>query len=231
MNLVIIGPPGSGKGTQASRIARELGLIHLAPGDIFREFASRGTELGKRIRGYLEKGELVPDEIVNSVIKGKLSEVGRKGFILDGYPRTVNQAICLEKILSELGLRLDAVILLEVSEEEVVKRISLRRVCLKCGAVYHLINNPPKSPGKCDRCGGMLYQREDDREEVVRERIRVYEERTKPVIKYYEDKGLLIRVDGSKGIYEVHEEILSKISEIHLESSDSKTNQAYLHRG
>ncbi len=215
MNLILLGAPGAGKGTQAKMIAEKYGLAHIATGDILREAVAKGTELGKKAKEYMDRGELVPDEIVIGIVKERLKEPDcQKGFILDGFPRTLPQAEALDKMLEELGMKIDAVINIAVPEEEVVRRIAYRRTCKKCGAVYHLIYAPPKEDNKCDKCGGELYQREDDKEETVRERYRVYRERTELLIEYYRKKGLLYEVDGTKSIEEVFkqiEEILEKI--------------------
>ncbi len=215
MNLILLGPPGAGKGTQAKMISEKYGIPQIATGDILREAVAKGTELGKKAKEYMDRGELVPDEIVIGIVKERLKQPDcEKGFILDGFPRTLAQAEALDKMLEELGKKLDAVINIDVSEEEIVKRIVNRRTCRNCGAVYHLIFNPPKVEGKCDKCGGELYQRDDDKEETVRERLRVYRERTEPLIEYYKKKGLLYDVDGTKdieGVFKQIDEILSKI--------------------
>ncbi len=215
MNLILLGAPGAGKGTQAKMIAEKYGLAHIATGDILREAVAKGTKLGMKAKEYMDRGELVPDEIVIGIVRERFKEPDcQKGFILDGFPRTLPQAEALDKMLEELGMKVDAVINIAVPEEEVVRRIAYRRTCRKCGAVYHLIYAPPKEDNRCDKCGGELYQREDDKEETVRERYRVYRERTEPLIEYYRKKGLLYEVDGTKSIEEVFkqiEEILEKI--------------------
>ncbi len=215
MNLILLGAPGAGKGTQAKMIAEKYGLAHIATGDILREAVAKGTELGKKAKEYMDRGELVPDEIVIGIVKERLKEPDcQKGFILDGFPRTLPQAEALDKMLEELGMKIDAVINIAVPEEEVVRRIAYRRTCKKCGAVYHLIYAPPKEDNKCDKCGGELYQREDDKEETVRERYRVYRERTEPLIEYYRKKGLLYEVDGTKSIEEVFKQIEETLKKI-----------------
>jgi len=215
MNLILLGAPGAGKGTQAKKIVEKYGIPHIATGDILREAVAKGTELGKKAKEYMDRGELVPDEIVIGIVKERLQEPDcEKGFLLDGFPRTLKQAEALDNMLKELGRKIDAVIYIDVPEEEVVKRIVNRRTCRKCGAVYHLIYAPPREPNKCDKCGGELYQRDDDKEETVRQRFKVYMENTAPLIDYYEKKGLLYKVDGTKSIEEVFqqiEEILKKI--------------------
>lgn len=208
MIIIMLGPPGAGKGTQAVKISEFLSIPRIATGDIFRKAIANGTELGKKAEEYLKRGELVPDEIVNEIIKERISRPDcESGFILDGYPRTLNQATALDKILYNLKRQIDLVINIDVSEENIIKRLSYRRTCKKCGAVYHLLFNPPKQVDKCDKCGGELYQREDDKEDVIRNRLKVYYERTKPIIKYYKNKGILVNIDGNGDINYVWKQI------------------------
>ncbi len=208
MNLILLGPPGSGKGTQAKLIVEKYGIPQISTGDMLREAVAKGTELGKEAKKYMDAGQLVPDEVVIGIVKERLQEPDcEKGFILDGFPRTIPQAEALDKMLEELGKKIDAVINIQVPEEEVVKRIVNRRTCRNCGAVYHLIYNPPKEDNKCDKCGGELYQRDDDREETVRQRYKVYKEQTEPLVDYYAKKGVLYNIDGTKSIEEVFNEI------------------------
>ncbi len=191
MNLVLLGPPGAGKGTLAARLVEAFGFVHLSTGDILREEVKKGSELGKLAQGYMERGELVPDEVILGMVRERVD--GKSdGFLFDGFPRTIAQAEGLEEILP-----VHLAIYLELPEEEVVRRLSARRVCKQCGANYNLITQPPKVPGVCDRCGGELYQRPDDNEEVIRNRFRVYTEQSAPLIDYYERKGILVRVDAS----------------------------------
>jgi len=215
MHLILFGPPGAGKGTQAERIAKKMGIPHISTGDMFREAAAKKTELGFKVKEYMDKGELVPDDIVVRVVEERLKQSDcEKGFLLDGFPRTVFQAEVLDRILERLNRKVDAVINLEVGEEEIIRRLSNRRVCRVCGAVYHLIFNPPKVQGRCDKCGGELYQRDDDREEAIKRRLKVYLEQTKPLIEYYRKKGILVDVDGNKSIGEVEKSIEQILKEI-----------------
>ena len=215
LRLVIFGPPGSGKGTQSKLISELYGIPHISTGDIFRDEMARGSRLGRLAEEYISKGLLVPDEVVVEMVRERLlREDCKPGFILDGFPRTLRQAEELDRILEELGGRLDAVINLVVDEEEVVRRITLRRVCSVCGAIYHLEFNPPKRPGVCDRCGGKLYQREDDTEEVVRKRLEVYRTQTEPILRYYREKGLVRDVDGNPSIEEVFEQVKAVLEEV-----------------
>jgi len=206
--LVLIGPPGSGKTTQGARLAERLGLTHISTGELVREEVARNTPLGEWVRGYLERGELVPDEIVNRMVRERIKEAG---FILDGYPRTLSQAQALTQMLEALGLHLQAAILLEVDEETVVARLSSRWVCSRCEAVYNLIS-PPQREGLCDRCGGTLYQRDDDRPDLVRKRLGEYRAEMAPVIDYYRKRGLLRPVDGEGSEEEVYRRIWEVLS-------------------
>ena len=215
LRMVIFGPPGSGKGTQAKLVSELYGIPHISTEDILREEVERGSDLGRMAESYMSRGLLVPDEVVIGIVRQRLMrEDCRPGFILDGFPRTLRQAEELDRILGELGWKLDVVVNLVVSEEEVLRRITLRRVCSVCGEIYHLESNPPKRPGVCDKCGGRLYQRDDDTEETVRERLRVFRAQTEPVLRYYRERGLVRDVDGNPPIEEVFEEIKRLISSI-----------------
>ncbi len=209
MNIVFLGPPGAGKGTQAKKIAEKYGIPQISTGDMFREHLSKGTELGKKAKEYMDKGQLVPDEIVLGMVEERLKQPDcEKGFILDGFPRTVPQAEALDKLLEKMGKKIDYAICIDVPDEELVKRLTGRRTCKKCGMMYHVIFKPPKEDGKCDVCGGELYQRADDNEETVRNRLKVYHEQTEPIIQFYEKKGVLHRIDGMGSIDEIFERIV-----------------------
>ena len=193
-----MGPPGVGKGTQAARLRQRLGVPHVSTGDILREAVSAGTPLGKRVKSYVDSGQLVPDELVGDLIGERLGKPdARSGFVLDGFPRTIEQVGILDRVLARLGVALDRVFMMEVSEAEVVRRLSGRRVCPRCNSVYHLESRPPKSAGVCDACGSALVQRPDDAESVIRERLRVYSSQTLPVAEAYRSRGLIQRVDGT----------------------------------
>ena len=208
MNIILLGPPGAGKGTQAKKIAEHYSLPHISTGDILRENISNNTSLGVRAKSYMAKGELVPDELLITIIRDRLSKSDcSKGFLLDGYPRTVPQADALQMILTESNKKLDVVLNIDVDDEELVKRLSGRRVCASCGMSYHMIFNPPKEDEICDKCKGKLYQREDDKPEAIRNRLIVYKKQTQPLIEYYTRKRLLRTVDGGKNIPEIFKDI------------------------
>jgi adenylate kinase len=192
--IIFLGPPGAGKGTQAERLAEDLKIKKISTGDILREAVAKGTELGQRAKSYMERGELVPDEIILGIIGEAIND--EEGFILDGFPRNINQAKALDEMLSRNGLNITHVIFLDVPDEEIIKRIAYRRVCLNCGTVYNLIFNPPKEDEICNNCGSKLVQREDDREEVVRKRLEVYRDSTEALVKIYEERGVLRRING-----------------------------------
>jgi adenylate kinase len=184
MNFLIFGPPGSGKGTYATRLETDLGMTAIAMGDVFRDAIKQGTALGKKVESYLKSGQLVPDDVVVEVLEKKIDEKeGTTGFILDGFPRTIQQAEALEKIS-----KIDAVINLQVPERIIIARLSSRRICKNCGAIYNVLYLKPKKEGTCDVCGGPLYQREDDTEKVIRDRIKVYEKQTQPLLEYYKGR-------------------------------------------
>jgi len=212
MFLVLLGAPGAGKGTQASFISQNLGLTHIASGDLFRQAVDKGTKLGQSAKAYMDKGMLVPDEVTIQVVSERLSEPDcREGCVFDGFPRTLGQAKALDKALADQGKAIDKAMYIEVVEEELLKRLSGRWICRQCQAPYHEITLPPRAPGKCDKCGGELYQRSDDTVETVKERLKVYFAQTTPLLGYYEAEGKLIRVDGGLGIEKVAGEIIGAL--------------------
>ncbi len=212
LNLIMLGPPGSGKGTQAKILAEKYHIPHVSTGDMLRDEVRRGTELGKKAKAIMDRGELVPDEIVGAMILHRLDRKDcARGVILDGYPRNVAQARVLDGILAELGRTLERVILVDVGDEEIVRRLSGRRSCPKCGRVYHVEFNPSKDGRTCDDCGAELIQRDDDREDVVRERLRQYHEKTAPLIDFYGQRGLVVRVDGAQPVQAVTRAILEAV--------------------
>lgn len=197
MYLVFLGAPGAGKGTQAARVARKMGLAHIATGDLFRQAQEKGTELAKQAKLYMEKGKLVPDEITIKMVLERISAVDcRGGVIFDGFPRTLKQAEALDEALKEQGKTVDKVVYIKVGEPELLKRLSGRWICRQCQTPYHAVNSPPKVRGRCDRCGGELYQRPDDTVETVKKRLEVYRAETAPLIEYYTRAGKLIEVNG-----------------------------------
>jgi adenylate kinase len=210
MNIIFLGPPGAGKGTQAKILIERYVIPQISTGDMLREHVAKGTELGVKAKEYMEKGQLVPDEIILGMVKERLSqEDAQKGFILDGFPRTVAQAEALDKILEEMGKKIEYVLALIVPDEELVTRLTGRRTCKNCGMMYHIKFKPPKVEGKCDSCGGELYQRPDDNEETVRNRLKVYHNQTAPLIEYYRKKGVLFEVDGSKNIDKITQQLIN----------------------
>ena len=217
LNLILLGPPGAGKGTQAERITEDFDLPFISTGDMLREAVKTGTDLGKEAKSYMDKGELVPDEVIIGVILEKVEgSEAADGFVLDGFPRTIAQAEALDEAFAKLGRSLTAAILLEVPDEEIVRRLSGRRVS-KAGRPYHVDFNPPKVAGMCDVDGSELIQRDDDKPEVVRNRLEVYHRSTSPLVDYYEDKGLLRRFDGTLAPTEVHDHVRATIATLKLE--------------
>lgn len=210
IRVIFLGPPGAGKGTQADILARHTGASKIATGDILREAVARGTELGRVAEGYMKRGELVPDEIMLGIVEETLKQLD-DGFILDGFPRTLPQARGLDQTLEKLGLQLDAVILLSVPDEEIVRRLSARRICPNCKATYNLLTQPPKRDEICDQCGTPLVRRPDDEPETIRRRLEVYRAQTEPLIEYYREKGLLIEVDGVGSTEEIARRIQAVI--------------------
>jgi len=205
--FIFLGPPGAGKGTQADIAAKKFGLVKIATGDILREAVRNGTELGKLAEKYMKRGELVPDDLMLSLVRETLKKI-KTGFILDGFPRTVLQAEGLEKILEEENAELRRVIFIDVPDEVIIERLSNRRVCPQCGAVYNLLTNPPKRDEICDNCGSKLETRADDRPETIKRRLEVYRKKTEALVKYYTDRGMLVKIDGDGDLEKVSERIL-----------------------
>ncbi len=207
MNIILLGPPGAGKGTQAKKISENYSLPHISTGDILRENISNNKPLGLKAKSYMSRGELVPDELLITIIKERLARSDcSEGFLLDGFPRTIPQAEALQMILTESGRKIDVVLNIDVDDEELIKRLSGRRMCA-CGTSFHIVFNPPEKEGICDACNGKLYQREDDKADAIRKRLIVYKNQTQPLINYYIEKSLLRRIDGSKDISTIFEDI------------------------
>lgn len=214
MIIMLLGPPGGGKGTQAVKLFEKYKLPQISTGEILRAEIKKGNELGKEANQYVSKGLLVPDDIMVKIIKTRVVEKDCKnGFVLDGFPRTIPQAEALDEVLKSLGKKIDKAISVVVSEKFLVERLTGRRLCSKCGAGYHIRFSPPKQNGKCDTCGGELIQREDDKEETIKKRFRVYQEQTAPLIKYYKQKGILKEVNGEGDIESVYKLIVNIIEE------------------
>lgn len=209
MKLIILGAPGAGKGTQASRIAEKYSIPHISTGDIFRANIKNGTELGKEAKSYMDKGELVPDELTVRILLDRVANDDCKnGYVLDGFPRTIPQAKVLDEELSKTGDSIDFAIDVDVPDENIIKRMSGRRACLTCGATYHIVHVPPKKDGICDKCGSELVLRDDDKEETVKNRLGVYHQQTQPLIDFYKEKNILKSVDGTVDMMEVFESIV-----------------------
>lgn len=209
MRTILMGPPGAGKGTQAAMLIERFSIPHISTGDMFRAAIKAGTSLGLKAKEYMDAGALVPDEVTIGIVKERLSEADcAQGFLLDGFPRTVAQADVLGAILDEMRIRLDGVINIEVDDEELLKRLTGRRICRRCGANYHQVFNPPAQTNICDKCQGELYQRSDDSLETAQNRLSVYNQQTEPLIKYYEQRALLKRIKGDQAIEKVFEDIL-----------------------
>jgi adenylate kinase len=212
MYIIMLGAPGAGKGTQADILSQEMDLPHIASGDLFRQALEERTEVGLLAKSYMDKGELVPDKITIKMILERINQADcASGCLLDGFPRTLHQAKVLDEALGEQGKSIDKAIYIEVPNEELVKRLSGRWLCRTCQTPYHLINSPPKTPGKCDKCGGKLYQRSDDREETVKDRLSIFFVQTVPILDYYKKQGKLIRVNGNLGMQWVAREIISAL--------------------
>jgi len=218
LNLILLGPPGAGKGTQAERLQDDFHLPYIATGDILRAAVREDTDLGRQAKEYMDKGELVPDEVIIGVVLERIaSDEARDGFLLDGFPRTAEQGRALDSAVADVGRRLTAALLIDVPDDEVVRRLSGRRVSVKTGRVYHVEFDPPKREGRCDVDGSRLMQRDDDKPETVRHRLEVYHRMTEPLIKHYEDKGILRRFDGARSATEVHDHIRATIATLRLE--------------
>ena len=214
LRTILLGPPGAGKGTQAVKIVEKYNIPHISTGDIFRENIKNQTELGKRAKAYMDRGELVPDELVVEIATDRLTKYDCKnGFLLDGFPRTIFQAEKLDEFLTQRGEKLDKVINIDVEKDALVKRITGRRVCKSCGASYHVVNIPPKKDGICDLCSGELIQRADDTEETVLNRIDVYNKQTKPLVDYYDKAGVIINIDGNKDLDDVLADIIKGLEQ------------------
>ena len=215
MNIILMGLPGAGKGTQASEIVKKFPIPHISTGDMFRKAIKDETDLGKEAKSYMDRGELVPDEVTVGIVKDRISEDdAKKGFLLDGFPRTIEQAEALSNIMKELDREIDAVINIEVPEEELMNRLTGRRICEKCGTTYHLVFNPPKVDGICNLDGGKLYQREDDNPETVANRLNVNVKQSKPILEFYDNKNVLKNIDGSRDIKVVTNDVIDILEDL-----------------
>lgn len=214
MRVVVLGAPGAGKGTHCKRIVSEFDLLHLSSGDILRQERAEGTELGKKAQGYMDSGQLVPDDLIVAMMAGAINNAPEAGFVLDGFPRTVNQAEELDKALEKSGQSIDIVINLDIDDETVMQRMTGRRVCPECGAVFHVTNMPPKVEGVCDNCGAQLQQRKDDTPEVVSKRLETYHEQTAPVAGYYKNTHNFVDIDSSGSADEATEKIFEELRKL-----------------
>jgi adenylate kinase len=220
LDLILFGPPGAGKGTQAERLRGDFQLPFISTGDMLRTNVKEGTDLGRQAQAYMDAGELVPDGLIVAMVADRLGQDdAQDGFILDGFPRTIEQAEALDKQLSDLGRRVTAALLIDVPDDEVVRRLAGRRVCVKSGHNYHVEFDPPKREGVCDQDGSRLIQRDDDQPDVIRNRLRVYHEKTAPLIDYYDEQGLMRRIDGTRPPAEVHDHIRAVIATLRLEEN------------
>jgi adenylate kinase len=218
LNLILFGPPGAGKGTQAERLRKDFELPYIATGDMLRTNVTEQTDLGKQAKAFMDAGDLVPDELILAMAGDRLSQDdAQDGFILDGFPRTIEQAQALEKQLSTMGRRVTAALLIDVPDEEVIRRLSGRRMCAKSGHSYHVEFDPPKHDGVCDQDGSRLIQRDDDKPETIEHRLEVYHQETKPLIDYYEERGILRRFDAARPPGEVHDHIRATLATLRLE--------------
>jgi adenylate kinase len=212
MRIVLVGPPGAGKGTQAEFIAEHLSVPKISTGDIFRKNVSQGTPLGLEAKKYMDSGDLVPDEVTIAMVKDRISEPDAKGgYLLDGFPRNLPQAKVLDDMLDQIGHNLDMVMELVVDDEEVVRRLAGRRTCRDCGQIWHIVFDPPADPEHCDRCGGALFQRDDDKEATIRHRLEVYNEQTAPIVDYYADRSILVGVDATGPVEDVTERAIAAL--------------------
>jgi len=215
MRLVFLGAPGAGKGTQAKKLVEKYGIPQISTGDLLRAAVAEGTALGKEAKAYMDRGELVPDQVVLGMVKERLSKDDcKKGFILDGFPRNVPQAEALDKMLAEMNIPLDLALNVDVPFEDLMKRLTGRRTCKSCGQMYNIYYSPPKVEGKCDKCGGDLFQRDDDKEETIKKRLDVYKAQTEPLIDYYSKKGILKSVSGTGSIDEIFNSICAILDKI-----------------
>jgi adenylate kinase len=216
MNLVLMGLPGAGKGTQAEKIVEKYGIPHISTGDMFRAAIKESTDLGLQAKSFMDQGNLVPDEVTIGIVRERLSkEDCAEGFLLDGFPRTVAQAEALENILSDLNKKIDYVINIDVDQEFLMERLTGRRICKSCGSTYHLVFNPPIKDDVCDRCGGELYQRADDNAETVQNRLEVNQKQTKPLLDFYEGKGYLRNINGQQDIRKVFDDLDQLLRSLH----------------
>ena len=212
MYIILLGPPGAGKGTQAAYVARSLGLVHISSGDLFRQALERGYDLAREVKSYMERGTLVPDELTVRMVSARLEAPDcAAGVVLDGFPRSLRQAEALDESLRERGKAIDSVVSIKVSSQEILRRLSGRWVCRVCQAPYHATDSPPEVGGKCDRCGGKLYQRPDDNVETIKKRLAVYSQETAPLIDYYAERGILIEVDGEGSTQSVGKRIIAAL--------------------
>jgi adenylate kinase len=218
LNLILFGPPGAGKGTQAERLRQDFQLPYIATGDMLRANVKDETDLGRKAREFMDAGDLVPDDLIVAMVRDRLNQGdAREGFLLDGFPRTVPQADALGEMLDGLGRRITATLLIDVPNEDLVRRLSGRRVCVKAGHNYHVESDPPKNDGICDQDGSRLVQRDDDKPEVVEHRLAVYREKTEPLVDYYDSRGLMRRIDGTRPPSEVHDHIRAVIATLRME--------------
>jgi adenylate kinase len=218
LNLILLGPPGAGKGTQADKLKDDFGLPYIGTGDLLRKHKEDGTELGREAKSYMDNGDLVPDGLVIRMILGEIEEKGSDGFLLDGFPRSAGQAEALAEALADMGRSLTAALLIEADDETVIRRLSGRRQC-KNGHLYHVEFDPPKNEGFCDQDGKPLFQRDDDKEETIKKRLATYHQKTEPLIGYYEERGLLRRFDGARSPEEVHNLIRATLASLRFEES------------